>query len=229
MHIPDGFLSLYVIIPTFIITIIFWAVSIKKVKLTEQQIPIMGLLTALFFAAMMMNYPIIGGTTAHLLGGATIGLILGPFAGTISMIIILVLQAFLFGDGGLTALGANVLNIGIIGVFVPCIIFLAANKVLKLKTTTSIFATILISAFVGDVLAAISAGVELGLSQPVFQYGLSVAVPAMAINHSIIGVAEGIVTVIIIGTLLKLRPDVLEKSPILGKLGIFQNKKEVKE
>ena len=229
MHIPDGFLSLYVIIPTFIITIIFWVISIKKVKLTEQQIPIMGLLTALFFAAMMMNYPIIGGTTAHLLGGATIGLILGPFAGTISMIIILVLQAFLFGDGGLTALGANVLNMGIIGVFVPCIIFLAANKVLKLKTTTSIFATILISAFVGDVLAAISAGVELGLSQPVFQYGLSVAVPAMAINHSIIGVAEGIVTVIIIGTLLKLRPDVLERSPILGKLSIFQNKKEVKE
>jgi cobalt/nickel transport system permease protein len=229
MHIPDGFLSLYVIIPTFIITITFWIISIKKVKLTEQQIPIMGLLTALFFAAMMMNYPIIGGTTAHLLGGATIGLILGPFAGTISMIIILVLQALLFGDGGLTALGANVLNIGIIGVFVPCIIFLAANKVLKLKTTTSIFATILISAFVGDVLAAISAGVELGLSQPVFQYGLSVAVPAMAINHSIIGVAEGIVTVIIIGTLLKLRPDVLEKSPILGKLGIFQNKKEVRE
>jgi cobalt/nickel transport system permease protein len=229
MHIPDGFLSLYVIIPTFIITITFWIISIKKVKLTEQQIPIMGLLTALFFAAMMMNYPIIGGTTAHLLGGATIGLILGPFAGTISMIIILVLQALLFGDGGLTALGANVLNIGIIGVFVPCIIFLAANKVLKLKTTTSVFATILISAFVGDVLAAISAGVELGLSQPVFQYGLSVAVPAMAINHSIIGVAEGIVTVIIIGTLLKLRPDVLEKSPILGKLGIFQNKKEVRE
>jgi len=229
MHIPDGFLSLYVIIPTFIITIIFWVISIKKVKLTEQQIPIMGLLTALFFAAMMMNYPIIGGTTAHLLGGATIGLILGPFAGTISMIIILVLQAFLFGDGGLTAIGANVLNMGIIGVFVPCIIFLAANKVLKLKTTASIFATILISAFVGDVLAAISAGVELGLSQPVFQYGLSVAVPAMAINHSIIGVAEGIVTVIIIGTLLKLRPDVLERSPILGKLGIFQNNKEVKD
>jgi cobalt/nickel transport system permease protein len=228
MHIPDGFLSLYVIIPTFITTIIFWAISVKKVKLTEQQVPIMGLLTALFFAAMMMNYPIIGGTTAHLLGGATIGLILGPFAGCISITIILVLQAFLFGDGGLTTLGANVLNMGIIGIFVPCIIFLVANRVFKLKTTSSIFATIFVSAFVGDVLAAISAGTELGLSQPVFQYGLSVAVPAMAINHSIIGVAEGIVTVIIISTLLKLRPDVLEKSPILGKLSIFQ-KKETKE
>jgi cobalt/nickel transport system permease protein len=185
----------------------------------------MGLLTALFFAAMMMNYPIIGGTTAHLLGGAAIGLILGPFAGLISVTVILVLQAFLFGDGGLTALGANILNMGVIGVFVPCAIFLVTNKVLKIKSTTSLFATVFISAFFGDLLAAISAGTELGLSQPIFQYGISVAVPAMAINHSIIGVAEGIVTVILIATLLKLRPDVLEKSPIIGKINIFKKTK----
>ena len=229
MHIPDGFLTISVIIPTFIITIVFWAISVKKIKLTEKQVPIMGLLTALFFAAMMMNYPIIGGTTAHLLGGAALGLILGPFAGCISVTIILVLQAFLFGDGGLTALGANTLNMGIIGIFVPCIIFLATNKAFKIKSTTALYATIFISAFFSDVAAAVSAGIELGLSQPVFQYGLSVAVPAMAINHSIFGVAEGIVTVILIATLLKLRPDVLEQSPILGKLGIFKNKKEITE
>lgn len=229
MHIPDGFLTLYVIVPTFIITIIFWIISFKKIKITDQQVPIMGLLTALFFAAMMMNYPIIGGTTAHLLGGASIGLILGPYAGCISVTIILVLQALLFGDGGLTTLGANVLNMGIIGVFVPCILFLAMNKVFKAKTNGTLYAMIFISAFVGDVLAAVSAGTELGLSTPTFQYGLSVAVPAMAINHSIIGVAEGIVTVILIGALLKLRPDVLEQSPILGKLSIFKNNKGIKE
>lgn len=228
MHIPDGFLTLYVTIPAFIITIIFWAISFKKIKITDQQVPIMGLLTALFFAAMMMNYPIIGGTTAHLLGGASIGLILGPFAGLISVTIILVLQAFLFGDGGLTTLGANVLNMGIIGVFIPCILFLVMNKLFK-GTGKKLYAMIFISAFVGDVLAAIAAGTELGLSTPTFQYGLSIAVPAMAINHSIIGVAEGIVTVVLIGTLLKLRPDVLEKSPILSKLPIFQNKPEPKE
>jgi cobalt/nickel transport system permease protein len=228
MHIPDGFLTVYVTVPAFIITIIFWVISFKKIKITDQQVPIMGLLTALFFAAMMMNYPIIGGTTAHLLGGASIGLILGPFAGCISLTIILVLQAFLFGDGGLTTLGANVLNMGIIGVFVPCALFLLMNKLFK-GTGKKLFVMIFIAAFVGDVLAAISAGTELGLSTPTFQYGLSVAVPAMAINHSIIGVAEGIVTVVLIGTLLKLRPDVLEKSPILGKIPMFQNKKEIKE
>ncbi len=224
MHIPDGFISLYISIPAFIITLIFWAISFKKIKLTEQQVPMMGLLTALFFAAMFVNYPVIGGTTAHLLGGAAIGLILGPFAGLISITIILVLQALLFADGGLITLGANVLNMGVIGVFVPCAIFLFANKIFKLKTTSSIFATVFVSAFAGDLLAALSAGTELGLSTSTFHYGLSLVLPAMAINHSIIGIAEGIITVILIGTLLKLRPDVLDKSPILGKLSMFKNK-----
>jgi cobalt/nickel transport system permease protein len=228
MHIPDGFLSPSVFVAGFVVTIIFWAISFKKIKLTDRQVPIMGLLTALFFAAMMMNYPIVGGTTAHLLGGASLGLILGPFAGCISVTIILVLQALLFGDGGLTALGANVLNMGVIGVFVPCALFLLMNKFVK-GAGKALYVLVFVSAFVGDVLAAIAAGTELGLSQPIFQYGLSVAVPAMAINHSIIGAAEGIVTMVLIGTLLKLRPDVLQQSPILKRLNIFQNSEESKE
>ena len=228
MHIPDGYLTPYVFIPAFVITIIFWAICLKKVKLTEKQVPIMGLLTALFFAAMMMNWPVVGGTTAHLLGGASMGLILGPFAGGISVTIILVLQAFLFGDGGLTTLGANVLNMGIIGVFVPCAIFLVLNKLVGTKGK-KLYAIIFVSAFASDLLAAVAAGTELGLSQPVFQYGLNVAIPAMALNHSIIGVGEGIITMILVGTLLKLRPDVLQQSPILKRLSFFQNKEDVKE
>ena len=228
MHIPDGYLSPPVFVAAFVVAIIFWAISFKKIKLTDKQVPIMGLLTALFFAAMMMNYPIAGGTTAHLLGGASLGLILGPFAGCISVTIILVLQALLFGDGGLTALGANVLNMGVIGIFVPCALFLLMNKFVK-GTGKQLYVLVFISAFVGDMLAAIAAGTELGLSQPIFQYGLSVAIPAMAINHSIIGVAEGIVTMVLIGTLLKLRPDVLQQSPILKRLNIFQTGEESKE
>jgi len=228
MHIPDGYLTPYVFIPAFIITIIFWAIYLKKVKLTEKQVPIMGLLTALFFAAMMMNWPVVGGTTAHLLGGASMGLILGPFAGGISVTIILVLQAFLFGDGGLTTLGANVLNMGIIGVLVPCAIFLVLNKLVGAKGN-KLYAVIFVSAFAGDLLAAVAAGTELGLSQPVFQYGLNVAIPAMALNHSIIGVGEGIITMILVGTLLKLRPDVLQQSPILKRLSFFQNKEDAKD
>jgi cobalt/nickel transport system permease protein len=228
MHIPDGYLTAYIYVPAFIITIIFWAIYLKKVKLTEKQVPIMGLLTALFFAAMMMNWPVVGGTTAHLLGGASMGLILGPAAGGISVTVILVLQAFLFGDGGLTTLGANVLNMGIIGVLVPCAIFLALNKLVGTKGN-KLYAIIFVSAFAGDLLAAIAAGTELGLSQPVFTYGLNVAIPAMAMNHSIIGVGEGIITMILVGTLLKLRPDILQQSPILKRLPMLQNKEDTEE
>lgn len=227
VHMPDGFLTLTIAVPAFIVTALFWAIALKKIKLTEQQIPMMGLLTALFFAAMFMNFPLIGPTTAHLLGGAAIGLILGPFAGLISISIILVLQALLFGDGGLIVLGANVLNIGVIGVFVPCVVFLALYKLAKPKANGGLFAIIFVSAFAGDVLAAISAGVQVGLSSLSPWYGLNVAVPVMAVNHSIIGVAEGFVTVVLIATLLKLRPDVLEKSPMLGRLSMFKNKSEV--
>ena len=230
MHIPDGYLSLSFAIPAFLITLFFWIISFKKIKLTEQQVPMMGLLTALFFAAMFVNIPVFGGgTTVHLLGGAAIGLILGPFAGLISMSIILFLQAFLYQDGGLVVLGANVLNIGIIGVFIPCIIFIVLNKLFKPKTD-GLIATIFISAFFSDLLAAISAGVQIGLSStPLSIYGLRVILPTVAAYHSVIGIIEGFVTVILIMTLLKLRPDVLEKSPILGKLIIFQDKAKREE
>ncbi|WP_345775314.1 cobalt ECF transporter T component CbiQ [Candidatus Bathycorpusculum sp.] len=224
MHIPDGLISPTIAIPAFIITLLFWAIAFKKIKLAEHQIPLMGLLTAFFFAAMMINIPLIGPTTAHLLGGAVIGLLLGPFAGLLSMSIILVMQAFLFGDGGLIVLGANVLNIGIIGVFIPCIIFIVLNKLFKPKIGPSFYATIFLSAFFGDLLAAIAAGIEVGLSPLSTWYGLSVAVPAMALNHAIIGIAEGFVTVFLIMALINLRPDVAEKSPILNKLAIFKNK-----
>ncbi|WP_343379000.1 cobalt ECF transporter T component CbiQ [Candidatus Bathycorpusculum sp.] len=221
---PDGLISPTIAIPAFIITLLFWAIAFKKIKLAEHQIPLMGLLTAFFFAAMMINIPLIGPTTAHLLGGAVIGLLLGPFAGLLSMSIILVMQAFLFGDGGLIVLGANVLNIGIIGVFIPCIIFIVLNKLFKPKIGPSFYATIFLSAFFGDLLAAIAAGIEVGLSPLSTWYGLSVAVPAMALNHAIIGIAEGFVTVFLIMALINLRPDVAEKSPILNKLAIFKNK-----
>jgi cobalt/nickel transport system permease protein len=222
MHIPDGLIPLTIAIPAFLITIAFWLVSFKKIKLTEQQVPMMGLLTALFFAAMFVNIPVLGGTTAHLLGGAAIGLILGPFAGLISISIILVLQAFLFADGGLIALGANVLSLGVIGVFIPCIIFIVLNKLFKPKTG-GLIATIFISAFFSDLLAAMAAGIQIGLS-PLSPYGLHIVLPAMITHHSIIGIIEGVVTVILITSLLKLRPDVIEKSPILGKISLFKDK-----
>jgi cobalt/nickel transport system permease protein len=211
MHLFDGFLSLPVIAVTFAVTLIFWIISFKKAKgsLDEKQVPLMGLLTALFFAANSINIPVLGGFTAHILGGAALGIILGPFAGCISMTIILVLQAFLFGDGGLTALGANVLNMGIIAVFVPAVMLLIFNKATKGK---GLLTWVLISTLVGDIAAGIFAGVELGFSQPTIQI---LVTPLLVINQTIIGIIEGGVTVAIIAVLIKVRPDVLTKSPSL--------------
>jgi len=210
MHIPDGFLDLPICVIFYLATLIFWVFAFRRTKevLSDRQVPLMATLTAMFFAAQMMNYPIIGGTTAHLLGGPILGITLGPYAGLICMTIILLIQALFFGDGGVTTFGANVWNMGIIGVFVPYLICLFVTRIVKNERGLLVGA--FLGAFIGDVLAAIFAGLELGLSTLSFPYSVSIAVTAMAVHHSVIGVGEGIVTAGIISVLLKARPDLLQ-------------------
>ncbi len=197
-----------IIAVTYILALSALAVSFRRVKgsVDERLIPLMALLTALFFAVQMINYPIIGGTTAHLLGAPALGILLGPWLGSISMTIILVLQCFLFADGGVTALGANILNMAIIGVMVPYAVY---SLISKKGGRGAIGVGIFLGAFLGDVLGAVAAGLELGLSAPIFQYGVSIAVPAMGIHHSVIGLAEGFVTLAVVYSTVKIRPSIL--------------------
>ncbi|HID17446.1 TPA: metal transporter [Candidatus Bathyarchaeota archaeon] len=213
MHIPDGFLDLRICLTTYGLTVLFWIFAFKKAKemLTDKQVPLMAVLTAMFFAAQMVNYPIVGGTTAHLLGGPILAITLGPYGGLISMTIILLIQALFFGDGGLTTLGANVWNMGVIGCFLPYIVWL-----LFPKGRRGMIAGAFLGAFIGDVAAAVSAGLEVGLSTK-FLYGASIAVPTMAFHHSFIGVGEGIITAVIILALLRSRPDLLNLPKIAPK------------
>lgn len=214
MHIPDGFLDLRICTIMYGLAGVFWIFAFRGARhsLGDKQVPLMATLTAMFFAVQMMNYPIIGGTTAHLLGGPVLAIILGPYAGLISMTIILFIQALFFGDGGIISFGANVWNIGVVGVFVPYIIYLTAVKVAP--NHRGMFAGAFLGAFVGDVLSAISAGLQLGLSTTTFPYSIPVAVLAMGIHHSVIGAGEGIVTAAIVKVLLKTRPDLLEMPKI---------------
>ncbi|MCS7116832.1 MAG: energy-coupling factor ABC transporter permease [Nitrososphaerota archaeon] len=210
MHIPDGFLDLHICAITYLATIVFWVFAFRRARqvIDEKHIPLMATLTAMFFAAQMMNYPIIGGTTAHILGGPILAITLGPYAGLISMSIILLIQTFLFGDGGITTLGANVWNMGIVGVFIP---YMVCLLILKIKSSkTALFIGVFLAALVGDVLAAIFAGLELGLSTLTFPYSVPIAVTAMGLHHFVIGVGEGIVSMAIISILLKVRPDLME-------------------
>jgi cobalt/nickel transport system permease protein len=210
MHIPDGFLDLSICGIMYAATGIFWIFSFRKASkvLSDRQIPLMATLTAMFFAAQMMNYPIIGGTTAHLLGGPILAMTLGPYAGLISMTVILLIQALLFGDGGITTFGANVWNMGVIGVFIPYIVYLLALRIAKSRSALLVGA--FAGALIGDVLAAVFAGIELGLSTLSFPYSVSIAVTAMVTHHIIIGIGEGAVTAIIVSVLQKTRPDLLQ-------------------
>jgi len=210
MHIPDGFLDLSICTVMYVATAIFWIFAFRKASrvLNDKQIPLMATLTAMFFAAQMMNYPIIGGTTAHLLGGPILAMTLGPYAGLISMTIILLIQALLFGDGGITTFGANVWNMGVIGVFVPYTVYLLASRISGSRSGLLFGA--FAGALIGDVLAAVFAGLELGLSTLSFPYSISIAVTAMATHHLIIGIGEGVVTTIIISVLQRTRQDLLK-------------------
>ena len=124
------------------------------------------------------------------------------------MTVILLIQALLFGDGGITTFGANVWNMGVIGVFIPYIIYLLALRIAK--SQSGLFVGAFAGAFIGDVLAAVFAGIELGLSTLSFPYSVSIAITAMATHHAIIGIGEGGVTAIIVSVLQKTRPDLLQ-------------------
>ncbi len=210
MHIPDGFLDLSICAVMYGLTAIFWVFSFRKASkaLSDKQVPLMATLTAMFFAAQMMNYPVIGGTTAHLLGGPILAITLGPYAGLISMTIILLIQALLFGDGGITTFGANVWNMGVVGVFVPYLVFQLALR--TTKNQGGLLFGAFAGALIGDVLAAVFAGLELGFSTLSFPYRVPIAVTAMATHHLVIGVGEGAVTAIVLSALQKTRPDLLQ-------------------
>jgi cobalt/nickel transport system permease protein len=212
MHIPDGFLSLVISAALWTVTLAFLVVAFWRANRTldEKRIPLMATLTAMFFAAQMMNYPIIGGTTAHLLGGAILAITLGPFPALIAMTIILTIQALFFGDGGILSFGANVFNMGIIGTFVPFLVFTAVWR-LNPKREGMITGAFL-GAFLGDLCAAIAAGLELGFSST-FPYGPVIALLAMTLHHSVIGVIEGFATVMILLVLYRVRPDLLPVLP----------------
>ncbi|MFX0204017.1 MAG: energy-coupling factor ABC transporter permease [Candidatus Hodarchaeota archaeon] len=208
-HIPDGFLTILISAIMWAITIILLAFSFWRLgkDFEEKQIPLMAMLTAMFFAAQMMNYPIIGGTTAHLLGGPILAITLGPYAALVSMTVILVIQAFFFGDGGILTLGANIVNMGVIGVFIPWIVF---SVIYRLKPgRTGMMVGAFSAALLGDLAAAISAAVMLGLSVPVFPYSFAIALLVMGIHHSIIGVVEGVAAVVILLVINGVRPDLL--------------------
>lgn len=189
MHIPDGFLSLPVALSLYTISLLVVAYSGRRYFREGGDVYYLSVMAAGIFAAQMLNWPIPGGTSAHLVGGALAAILLGPFGAVLAMFMNLLVQCLLMGDGGITALGANTFNMAIVDVFVGYLIYRAVIKASGGRKFLAGF----LAGWLAIALAAVACGVEIGLS-PQFGYPLSVTVPVMGAWHLALGVVEGIVT-----------------------------------
>lgn len=208
MHIPDGFLDLFTCAIMYAISSILCLQAFRKVKqvLEEEHVPLMSLLTAGVFASQMLNFPIIGGTSGHLIGGTLVAIFLGPYAAIVSMSIILAIQSFVFADGGITALGANIFNMGVIAAC-SYYIYVLVRKLASGKRGVLMGSAI--ASWIAVVMGAVACGIEIGLS-PAFLYDVRITVLIMVFWHVIIGVGEALITSSVVAFTLSTRPDLLE-------------------
>ena len=209
MHIPDGMLSAPVALGTAVLAGGGLALSIAKTRksLGQQQIPILGVSTAFIYAAQMLNFPIAGGTSGHFLGAILASVLLGPWAGFIVISLVLVVQCFLHGDGGLGALGANILNMAAVGGLLAYFIFAVLKKILPATKKGSILSAG-IAAWCSVVLASTVCSFEIVLSGKL-QYSPLSVFAAMVGVHSIIGIGEALITVSVLSLVLASRPDLV--------------------
>ena len=164
----------------------------------------MGIISALIFALQMLNFTIPGGTSGHLLGGALAAIVLGPHAGAIVIAVVLIVQAFIFMDGGVIALGANIFNMAIIGVYGSYLIYWLIGKISKKRTIFLI--SVAVASWLSVVIASFFAALELGISGT---YALGITLKAMVGVHMVIGIGEAVITVGIIAFINKIRPDLI--------------------
>jgi cobalt/nickel transport system permease protein len=222
MHIPDGYLGPITCVVGYGVMIPLWAIASSKAKKTLQakQVPIMAIGAAFSFVIMMFNVPIPGGTTGHAVGGVLLAVLCGPWAACLAVSVALALQAVLFGDGGLTAFGANCFNMAFVLPFTGYYIY----RVISLTSPATSFRRVVaagIGGYLGLVIASACAGIEFGL-QPLFchtasgqalycPYKLAIAVPAMVGGHALVfGWVEFIATALVVKFLQKQEPTLLQ-------------------
>jgi cobalt/nickel transport system permease protein len=221
MHIPDGYLGPATSGFFYIVMLPLWAAASRIVKKTlrAKQVPLLAIGAAFSFVIMMFNVPIPGGSTGHAVGGVLVAILLGPWAAMIAITVALVIQALLFGDGGITALGANCFNMATVIPFVGYYTYVLISGNAVVNSNRRVIAAF-IAGYVGINVAAALAGVEFGLQPHLCRtasgqalycpYGLKVAVSAMAGGHLLaFGWVEAIVTALVVKYLQKQTPELL--------------------
>jgi len=224
MHIPDGYLSPTTCAALYAGSAPFWYTSLRKLKrgLNTRMIPLLSVFAAFSFIVMMFNLPLPGGTTGHAVGVAIAAIVLGPWASMIAISIALMIQAVFFGDGGITAIGANCFNMAIAGSLASYAIYRVISGRAPLDSPRRIFAAAL-AGYVSVNISALLAAIEFGIQPLLFHdasgaplyapYPLHIAIPAMMIGHlTVAGIAELIVSAGVVAYLQRAEPSLLRNT-----------------
>ena len=209
MHIPDGFISTGVAVAAYAVAVGTVGVSLKKAADTmeDKQAPLAGLVAAFVFAVQMLNFPIAAGTSCHLLGGVLAAVLVGPWLGAICISLVLIVQALFLADGGVSALGLNIVNMALLGALGGYAVFTAIRRITP-RTKPVVVLDAAVAAGISVVMASIGFWVEYALGG-VGEVSLRAVFAAMVGIHFLIGVGEAIITGLTIGAVMAVRPDLV--------------------
>lgn len=209
MHIPDGFLDARTCVGTYCLAGagLAWAGRQVTARWNDRTVPLLGVMSAFVFAGQMVNFPVVGGTSGHLLGGVLAATLLGPWAAALALTTVLVVQCLFFQDGGLTALGANLLNLALLGTGVGYAVLYGVRRLWPGRR--GLLAGVAIASWFSVVAAASACALQLAASGTA---PLRLVLPAMVVTHAFIGVGEALITVSVVSFVLKVRPDLLYES-----------------
>ena len=206
MHIPDGFLDAKTVVTTTALSVAGLGFALRQVRrdLPPRRVPLLGLSAAFLFAAQMVNFPVAGGTSGHLIGGALVAALLGPCAAVVVVATVLIVQCFLFADGGLLALGANLFNMGLVATLSGYALYRLVQRMLP--GPRGRVAALMFAGWGSTVLASISCAGQLAWSGTL---AWSIALPAMTGVHMLIGLGEGCISALVLVAIARTRPDLL--------------------
>jgi cobalt/nickel transport system permease protein len=209
MHIPDGFIDIPTSAAFAALTAAGIAVSLKgaRAQLDEKSAPLAGLTAVFIFAVQMLNFPVVAGTSGHLIGAALAAVLVGPWAATLALTVVLVMQAFLFADGGLTALGLSAFNMSIIAVWVGYGTFLVIRKILP-RGKSSIVVASAIGALLSVPAAAVGFTIQYAMGATA-TFSVTTVLGAMVGTHVLIGIGEALITGLTVSAVLASRSDLV--------------------
>jgi cobalamin biosynthesis protein CbiM len=209
VHIPDGFIDLPTSAAFAGVSAIAVAGAVKGARrqLSEQSAPLAGLTAVFIFAVQMLNFPVAAGTSGHLIGAALAMVLVGPYAATLALVVVLIIQAFLFADGGLTALGLSIFNMAVISVWVSFALFMLLKKILP-KTKSWLVVATFVSALISVPAAAVGFVIQYAIGANA-TFSVGAVLNAMVGTHILIGIGEAIITALTVSAVLASRSDLV--------------------